>query len=43
MFILYTNILLVKMYRYFKILYVNGYSGRSEKVIVNENKPIKMV
>ena len=42
MFILYKNILLVKMYIYFKVLYVNGYSGRSEKVILDENKSIDM-
>ena len=41
MFKLYINIVLVKIYRYFKVLYENGYSRRPENVIVYENKPIK--
>ena len=40
MFILYTNIVLVKNYMYFILLYVNGYSGRAGKGVVDENKQI---
>ena len=42
MFILYKNIVLVQIYRNFKVLYIHGYSGQSEKVIVDKNKQIKM-
>ena len=42
MFIVYENIVLVKRYRYSKAPYSNGYSGRTEKDIVDENKPIKI-
>ena len=47
MFIVYENIVLVKRYRYSKVPYSNGYSGRTEKdiyisTIVDENKPIKI-
>ena len=41
MFIVFENIVLVKRYRYSKVPYSNGYSGRTEKDIVDENKPIK--
>ena len=36
MFIVYENIVLVKRYRYSKVPYSNGYSGRTED-IVDEN------
>ena len=39
MFIVYENIVLVKRYRYSKVPYSNGYSGRTENDIVDENKP----
>ena len=42
MFIVYENIILVKRYRHFKVPYSNGYSGLTEKDIVDENKPIKI-
>ena len=42
MFIVCGNIVLVKIYRYSKVPYSNGYSGRNEKDIVDENKPIKI-
>ena len=41
MFKVYENIVLVKIYRYSKVPYSNGYS-RTEKDIVDENKPIKI-
>ena len=37
MFIVYENIVLVKRYRYSKVPYSNGYSGRTEKDIVDEH------
>ena len=36
MFIVYENIVLVKIYRYSKVPYSNGYNGRTEKDIVDE-------
>ena len=42
MFIVYENIVLVKRYRYSKVPYSNGYSERTEKVILVENKPIEI-